>query len=335
MRIGIFGAGSIGCHVGGLLAAAGKNPVLVGRGSMAARLAGGIELTSHDGTRKTAPAGSFVFSPDPQALAQCDCVFVCVKSTGTHEAAQTLKRIVKPECTLVSLQNGIANAQLLRDALPGHRVLAGMVGFNIAQIGDNRFHCGTEGEIVLEDGNGALAIAAQLLDAAVPVMVRRDIEAVQWGKLLLNLNNAVNALSGLPLKRQLSGHAWRKLLALSVREAIKVLRAAGIRPAKLGKVSPRLIPAILQLPDWLFSRVAASMLKIDDEARSSMAEDLEKGRPPEIEFLNGEIVALGKRHGVATPVNAEIIAAVMQLFSQKPPVHPEADEMLARFRSLL
>ncbi len=333
MRIGIFGAGSVGCFIGGLLAAAGANPVLVGRPAMGKRLADGILLSDHEGLDRSAGPGTFVFSTHADALADCDCVLVCVKSGDTPVAAKVIAEHLKPECLVVSLQNGIANSPLLQALLPGARVLAGMVGFNIVQTGENRFHRGSEGEIILGDAPGALELASALIAAQIPAAVRRDMQAVQWGKLLLNLNNAVNTLSGLPLRQQLADQQWRKVLALSMREANQVLRAAGIRAAKLGRVSPQLIPVILELPDWLFIRIAASMLKIDDEARSSMAEDLEKGRPPEIDWLNGEIVKLGEKHGVGTPVNSTIISEVKQLFEGKPPAHPSAYAVLARIAS--
>ncbi|MCU0789538.1 MAG: 2-dehydropantoate 2-reductase [Nitratireductor sp.] len=330
MKPGIFGAGSIGCYVGGMLAASGRHPVLGGREAMGERLSREIMLTSHDGAGRNAGPESFDFATEATALAGCDCVFVCVKSGDTAAAGRVLAPLLQQGTTVVSLQNGISNAATLRAAMPLQTVLAGMVGFNVAQIGANRFHRGTEGEIVIEDGKGALQAAAALTASGVPAMVRRDIGAVQWGKLILNLNNAVNALSGLPLKRQLADRRWRKVLAASIREALLVLDAAAIKPARLGKVAPGLVPFLLELPDWLFTRLAASMLKVDEDARSSMAEDLERGREPEIDWLNGEIARLGASSGVPTPVNSEIIAQVSQLFAGKPPRHPTAAEVLAK-----
>jgi 2-dehydropantoate 2-reductase len=329
MRIGIFGAGSIGCYCGGMLAAHGDAPVLVGRRAMAERLVAGMELTRHDGPAKTAPDGSFTFTDDAGALGACDAVLVAVKSGDTETSGKILAGVIRKDCIVVSLQNGIGNDARLRHHLPGHSVLAGMVAFNVAQIGANRFHRGTEGAIAIGDGKGALSVAAALVAAGIPAEVRADIEAVQWGKLVLNLNNAVNALSGLPLRRQLSDRQWRLVLAASVREALVVMKRAGIRPAKLGKVRPALIPAILELPDWLFARLAASMLKVDENARSSMAEDLERGRQPEIDWLNGEIVRLARANSMDAPVNETIIGAVKKLFAGKPPVHPDAGTVLA------
>jgi 2-dehydropantoate 2-reductase len=333
MRIGIFGAGSIGCYCGGMLAAHGDAPVLVGRRAMAERLAGGIILTQHDGPQKLAPAGSFIVADMPEALGGCDAVLVTVKSGDTAAAGAALAGVLGKDCVVVSLQNGIGNDARLRRLLPDNRVLAGMVAFNVAQIGTNRFHRGTEGAIAIGDGKGALSVATALVAAGIPAQVRADIEAVQWGKLLLNLNNAVNALSGLPLRQQLSDRRWRHVLAASVREALAAMKRAGVRPAKLGKVPPALIPAILGLPDWLFTRLAASMLKVDENARSSMAEDLERGRQPEIDWLNGEIVRLAQANGMEAPVNEAIIAAVKKMFAGKPPVHPDAAAVLREIAS--
>lgn len=319
MKFGIFGAGSIGCHVGGMLAAAGEEVVLVGRETMGERLAQGIVLTHFDGMERLAARNSFEFSSDPALLADCDVILLCMKSIATREAARTMAGIIRPDAIVVSLQNGISNAAVLRDHLGERTVLAGMVGFNVAQIGDNRFHRGTEGEIVLGTGDGASEIARQLNDAGIETAVSPEIEAIQWGKLLLNLNNAVNALSGLPLKQELSSRPYRQVLAASMREALGVLKAAGIRPAKVSKVGPAMIPVVLSLPDLLFARLAGSMLKMDDDATSSMAEDLARGREAEIDWLNGEIVALGRKTGVATPVNDRIVSLVKALFSGSGP----------------
>ncbi|MCI5075026.1 2-dehydropantoate 2-reductase [Oricola sp.] len=315
MRIGIFGAGSVGCYVGGMLAAAGLHVIFVGRETMAERLSGGIVLTRFDGLEQRAAPEDVSFSTDPSALRDCDVILVCVKSDATETAARALAKAARPDALVVSLQNGVSNAARLRDALAPRSVLAGMVGFNVAQIGSSRFHCGTEGEIVIEADPSAGSLVRHLNDAGVITEESAEIDAVQWGKLILNLNNAVNALSELPLKQQLARRAYRQVLAASIREALLVLREAGIRPAKVGKVGPALLPAVLNLPDWLFLRLAGSMLKLDDDATSSMAEDLARGRQPEIHWLNGEIVALGRKTGTATPVNERIVALVESVFA--------------------
>ncbi|WP_425416405.1 2-dehydropantoate 2-reductase [Oricola indica] len=315
MKIGIMGSGSVGCHVGGALAAAGHMPVLVGRAAMGDRLADGILITRYDGTEHFAANGSFVFSQDVSALADCDVILVCVKSIATRSAAETLAPLARPDALIVSLQNGISNPAVLAECLAPRNVLAGMVGFNVAEIGTNRFHCATSGEIVIGEGGGAQALVEAFDTAGIPSAVSAEIESVQWGKLLYNLNNAVNTLSGMPLKRQLAIRPYRLVMAALIREALTVFKAAGIIPAKAGKAPPNLLAPILTLPNWLFLRVARGMLDVDENAKASMLLDLERGRQPEIDWLNGEIAALGRKTGVATPANDRIIALVKAAFS--------------------
>ena len=102
----------------------------------------------------------------------------------------------------------------------------------------------------------------------------------------------------MPLATQLADRRWRRLLAAQIEEALAVLKAAGITPARIEGVPPRPIPRILRLPDWLFRRVARRMLAIDPQARSSMWEDLERRRPTEIDYLQGAILALAAKRGV-------------------------------------
>ena len=157
------------------------------------------------------------------------------------------------------------------------------------------------------------------------------MEAVQYGKLIMNLNNAVNALSGIPLKSQLGDRQYRLVMAKVLSEALAVLKAEGITPARTGKVIPKLMPKIMKLPNFLFNVVASSTLKIDPEARSSMYEDLALGRRTEIDYLNGEIVRLGEKNHIATPVNKHIVNLIKQHeVAQKGSPHLPANALLLK-----
>lgn len=137
-----------------------------------------------------------------------------------------------------------------------------------------------------------------------------DIRRVLWGKLLLNLNNALNALSGLPLAQQVADRRWRALLAAQIEEALAVMRAAGIRPAPIEGVPSGAIPAILRLPDAIFRMVARSTLSIDPAARSSMWDDLERRRRTEVDDLQGAILALAAKTSTAAPLTVRISGLV-------------------------
>ena len=138
-------------------------------------------------------------------------------------------------------------------------------------------------------------------------------------KLLLNLNNPVNALSGLPLRSELMQRGYRRVFAALMEEALGVLEVAGIQPAKLTPVPPNWLPALLRLPDGLFRVLAARMLRIDAQARSSMADDLAMGRRTEIDALCGEVVRLAQAQGMRAPGNERMV----QLIDGPWPAMPE------------
>ncbi len=310
MTVGVFGAGSIGCYVGGRLAGAGAEVVLVGRETLADEIRRhGLRVTDWQGT--DVRVGEVRYETTPQALAGAELVLVTVKSAATAEAAEQLAGVIGPGTTVISFQNGLRNAGTLREGLlPGRTVLTGMVQFNVVRRGEGVFHAGTEGGLEVED-DPALAPYLELFERAGLRLERhRDMVPVQWAKLLLNLNNPVNALSGLPLKAELEQRAFRRCAALAQAEAIRLLSAADIKPAKLTPLPPQWIPRLLGAPDVLFTRLAAQMLAIDPLARTSMLDDLEAGRPTEVDHLNGEVVRLAEKLGRTAPVNARLIELV-------------------------
>lgn len=305
----VAGAGSIGCFVGGLLAAAGGQVRFLARPRMVAELqAHGLTLTDLDGGNRHVAAASLSVTDDASVLAEAGVILVTVKSGATAEMAQSISRHAKAEAVVVSLQNGIGNADRLRAIAKAQRVVAGMVPFNVVHRGEGRFHRGTEGSLTVEAGVPGLRSALSV--PGLTVTEHPDMAGLAWGKLLMNLNNALNALSGLPLRQQLADRRWRLLLAASQREALALLAAAGIAPARVGKVRPRLLPGILSLPDPVFRLLARAMLKIDPQARSSLWEDLEKRRPTEIDHLQGAVVELARSLGRDAPLNRKVMEAV-------------------------
>jgi 2-dehydropantoate 2-reductase len=311
MKIAILGAGSIGTYVGGSLIASGSDVVLIGRARMRERIEShGLRLTDLQGRCLELSSAQVAYTEDPAALASADLILVTVKSADTSAAAEVIRGHAKPSAVLLSLQNGIGNAEVLAKALPGWTVLAGMVPFNVAQLPNSHLHRGTEGEISVQASPELRVWQAAFQAAQLPLVAHADFTQVQWGKLLLNLNNPVNALSGLPLKAELSQHAYRRCLASLIAEALVILRHAGIRPAKVARIGPAVLPWLLRLPDWLFVRAAAAMLRIDKQARSSMWDDLQAGRRTEVDFLNGAVLKLAQSLGRDAPLNRRMIALV-------------------------
>jgi 2-dehydropantoate 2-reductase len=308
----VHGAGSIGCYVGGRLAATGSAVTLIGRPRLAAEVrAHGLHLTDWQGADLRVPAAQARFETGPAAAREADLVLVTVKSAGTGAAGRELAPLLKPGAIVISFQNGLHNAEVLRAQLPGRTVLTGMVEFNVVNRGNGAFHHGSEGGLEVQAHAGLAPFLPAFAAAGLPLRQRADMAGVQWAKLQLNLNNAINALAGVPLKEELAQRAFRRCIALAQRELLGLLDAAGIAPTRL-KLPPKLIPTLLDVPDAVFRALAGRMLAIDPLARSSMWEDLQAGRATEIDWLNGEVVRLAQSLGRAAPVNGRLVALVLE-----------------------
>jgi 2-dehydropantoate 2-reductase len=311
VKIVVYGAGGIGCYVGGRLTATGTPVTFVGRQRMAAELAAhGLHLTDYLGADLRVAPDQVRFETTPAAAAEADLVLVTVKSAATEAAAAELAEVLKPGAIVMSFQNGVRNGELLRSRLSDQVVVTGMVPFNVLNRGAGVFHQGTEGALDVQRDPASTPYLEAFARAGLPLTQHDDILPVQWAKLLLNLNNPVNALSNLPLRDELSQRAYRRCLAAAQSETLGLLDAAGIRPAQLLAVPMHRFPAVLRLPDFLFRRLAAKVLAIDPLARTSMWEDLEAGRPTEIDYLNGEVVRLAESLGRSAPVNRRLVELI-------------------------
>ena len=309
--IGIAGAGSIGCFVGGMLAAGGRRVALLARPRVIAEIkAGGLRPTSFEGFDQTIALDRLALSENPSIFADAGIVLVTVKSADTAGMADIIAKHAASNAVIVSLQNGVGNTAVLRDRLAGRRVLGGMVPFNVMALGEGRFHRATSGDIVIAQDEARTA--EKLSVPGLTIRPTDNIEGMQWGKLLLNLNNALNALADLPLRRQLSSRPWRQLFADQLAEALAAIRAEGIKPVSPTPIPPAWMPPLLRLPDFIFEPMLGRTMKIDPEARSSMWEDLKHGRRTEIDYLQGVITEIAERRGLEAPLSRRIVELIRQ-----------------------
>lgn len=309
-RIAILGAGSVGCFIGGCWQAAGLPVTFIGRPKIAEDVkANGLTLSDSSGWQEH--LDQIDYQTDPRALAEADIIALTVKSAATAAAAKEIGVNARKGTLVISFQNGVGNVDVLQHELGDWvQIVRGLVPYNVAYLGEGRFHKGVAGRLYAEENAQTRALSEVIGESPASLRLSTDMLGLAWGKLLINLNNAVNALSGRTLLEQLRERDYRIVVAASQSEGLRLLRRAKIRPAKLGPVPPSLLPFVIGSPDWLFNNVFLKAWKIDERARSSMADDLAAGRKTEVDYINGELVALAERLGTQAPVNRAIVSLV-------------------------
>ena len=334
MNIAIFGAGSIGCYLGGQLAHAGAAVTFIGRQRFKSEIEdNGLTLTHFEREHISLTPDQFTFSLDPQDIAAADIILLTTKSQDTAKAAQSLKAYANNGAIIISFQNGVSNSSVLRDIL-SQPILGAVVPFNVTGKGPGRFHCGTEGDLTVQymDDIRLRVMQSLFKRSGQGLTISETILAVQWGKLLVNLNNAVNTLTGGTLREGLLQRDYRRALALVVEEGLTVAQGAGIEPAAFGKADAAKMIKILRLPNFIYKIIMNKIVKIDAAARSSMLDDLEMGRVSEIDYLQGEIVRLAKETGQPAPYNKIILDLVNDAFSKSESPRLSGTEIYSRLK---
>ena len=325
-KVAILGAGSVGCFIGGAWAAGGMDVTFIGRPKLSRDIdQHGLTLTDYSGWRAQLAPGDIDYRCGPEALRDAQIIALTVKSGDTVAAASEIAEHGTSGATVISFQNGVSNVDLLEHGLRGRfEVARGMVEYNVAYLGKGQFHKGVAGDIYADRHESAQSLAEAVETGPAVLKLSDDMLGLAWGKLLINLNNAINALSGLTLKDELKLRDYRRVFAASMQEGLDLLKHAEIQPATVGPIAPHLLPRVINSPDWLFNNLFLKRWKIDAKARSSMADDLASGRKTEIDYINGELVQLAERLQRASPVNSAIVDLVRKAEAGAHPLSPKA-----------
>jgi len=325
-KVAVLGAGAVGCFVGGVLQSTGLPVTFVGRRKLSQTVdEHGLTLSDYGGWRAEIAPGDIDFRCGPEALDEAEIILVTVKSGDTATAAAEIARHARDGATVISFQNGISNVDTLEQGLGGRfEVARGTVAFNVVYMGDGRFHKATAGDLWTDRRDATQALAERLAACPTTLKLSPDMLGLAWGKLLINLNNAVNALSGRTLLQELHARDYRRVFAASIREGLRLLGRAEIEPAKVGPLPVQVLARVLDLPDVLFNNFFSRVWKVDLKARSSMSDDLAAGRKTEVDFINGELVRLAVRLSMDAPVSRAVVELIHKAEAGAPPLAPKA-----------
>ncbi len=296
MKVAVMGAGAVGCYYGGMLARAGHEVVLIARAQHVQAIAArGLRLETQSFDEQVGVTAS----TDASAVQGADLVLFCVKSTDTQSAALAMKPSLAPGALVLSLQNGVENAEALRGLLT-QEVAAAVVYVATAMAGPGHVRHHGRGELVIEPTSRGASLATTLAAAGVPVETSDNVRGALWAKLILNcVYNALSAITQLPYGRLVRGEGVEAVMRDIVAECLAVAHADGVH-----------------LPDDMalaVRRIAETM----PAQTSSTAQDLARGKRSEIDHLNGLIVRRGEALGVAVPVN-RLLHALVRLIEDRP-----------------
>lgn len=289
MKFAVMGAGAVGCYYGGMVARAGHEVVLIGR-------AAHVDAVRRDGLRLQAQAFDervqVRADTEVAAAAGADVVLCCVKSPDTESAARALRPHLAPGTLVLSLQNGVDNAERLRAVL-AQEVLPAVVYVATEMAGPGHVRHHGRGELVIGPSARSAALADVFGAAGVPVQVSDNVAGALWAKLILNCAyNALSAIARQPYGPLVQGAGVAAVMRDVVDEALAVARAEGVT------LSGDMHEAVRGLAGTMPAQF------------SSTAQDLLRGKPTEIDHLNGLVVRRGEARGVATPVNRALWALV-------------------------
>lgn len=299
MKIVVIGAGAMGSLFGGLLAENKNDVTLLDIWQEHVNVINSKGLSiERDGNQRQI---SVQATTAPESIGEADLAIVFVKSTQTAQAAQIAAKLISTTGMVLTLQNGMGNADILTEALGGDRVLAGTTSHGATLLGPGMIrHAGigatTIGLWQGADSTKTQSVADLFNSAGIETTVTEDVRALIWEKLLINVGiNAITALTGIKNGKIDEFQAARRLSEMAVREAMTVAKAQGI------SVCDDATAHVLQVAQ----ATAAN--------RSSMGQDVDNHRETEIGAINGVVVKYAHAAGLNVPVNETLTALVETL----------------------
>lgn len=302
IRVAVLGAGAVGCFYGGMLARAGHGVTLIGRPvHVDAFKARGLRFEGLKFDEQVAVGAS----AEAAAVRDCRLVLFCVKSTDTEDAAAQMAPFLDAGALVVNLQNGVDNTERIQARI-AQPVIPAVVYVATEMAGPGHLKHHGRGDLVIGDFGGKLPYGALTRvkgwfeGAGVPVVVSDNVAGELWAKLVVNCAyNALSAITQLPYGKMIEGPGIRDVMRDVVAETLALAKASGVTMA----------------PDML--ERTYGIAKVMPTQFSSTAQDLARGKPTEIEHLNGFVVRRGAALGVPTPAN-RALTALVRLIEAKP-----------------
>ncbi|MCU0520828.1 MAG: ketopantoate reductase family protein [Anaerolineae bacterium] len=336
-RILMMGCGAVGGVIAAGLLGAGHDVTLVTHNpAISDAIANnGLHVVTPKGRRTLAAALCGAACPDTSDVdGQFDIVLLSMKATAVEDAAHKVEPLLGPDGYVVTLQNGIVEDRVA-EIVGRNRVIGAIVGWGATMHRPGIYEMTSCGETVIGELHGAIssrAVALRgILAEATPTSISTNIMGVLWSKLAINCAiTTLGAITGQKLGTLLRRRLARRLALAVVSEVLDTAESGGIGLEPVGGtldlarlyVKPTRRGGglnLAQIPQHVIMGAVGVRFR---RLRSSMLQSLERGREPEIEFLNGYVVTKAQAMGIATPVNTALVAMVREIAAGKRPIAP-------------
>lgn len=302
MKIVVAGPGAMGCLIAAYLSKSKNEVWLLDKDKARAQMLNEKQI-SVSGVSGSWQAKVKV-SASPQEVGAADVLLVCVKSYDTKELINHARPVIGAACSVLTLQNGIGNVEVISELLREQSVFAGITsqGANFRETG--LLHHAGFGETIIGSPDGKLAAPLRELrslfcEVGIPTRLSRDIKGALWSKLIINVGiNALSAICRLRNGQLLDFEGTRTIMRQAVSEAARIAKRKRVK---------------LQFDDPLAKVEAVASATAKNI--SSMLGDVLKKKRTEIDFINGVIIRQGQSLGIPTPVNGFLVDLVKTIES--------------------
>jgi 2-dehydropantoate 2-reductase len=309
MRVAVIGAGAIGCTIAALLSRAGHDVTVTARGAqLGAIREHGIELSGVWGSFIARVEASEVLQSGPELI------FVTTKAQDAEAALRENAEFLDG-LPVVVVQNGLGSVTSAQRILRRADIVGALALYAASYLSPGHVTVTTDGVTCLGGADEATTLAANVLGTVMPVAITRNFTGAQWTKLVVNHINALPAITGMSAQEVLSHRGLRHIVTRSMREAVRVGLARGIRFEKVQGLSDAILRIFVRTPIAI-----AQVLPLVMKARmgpipnpGSTLQSIRRGQATEIDYLNGAVISAAVEFGVATPVEQALVEMVHEV----------------------
>lgn len=305
MKYAVIGIGAVGSIIGAVLSKSNKNVILIGKKNQIDILnKNGLTIKGLNIKQQSIKATSEI-----AMLNNVDIIFICIKSQDTQKLANKIKKYLKKSAIIISLQNGIENAETI-EKITNIKTISGIVLFNSFYYKTGECKITLKKGLILENHSISKNISDILNKNGLKSIIIDDIKPYLYSKLIVNLQNAVSSLTNQTTRRSIYNKYSREIIVETMKEGLNILKKSNIKIKRLSDIDPVVMIKRLEKYNSIFLLIGSCFTGLKKNARNSMWQSLNRKKTTEIDYINGVIVNIAKNNNLNAPINKKLIELI-------------------------